>query len=301
MVSDNKNEKLDLFGVPLTNFKSYSHAVDNIFERIRQSRKTFCVAINPEKIYRSQTDSELMALINSGDFHICDGVGAAVASKILLGRKISRITGVMLFIHLIARAEKEGSKVFLLGASPESNEGACRKLKEMHPALKIVGRQDGYFDNDNKVIRQINNSIADMLFVAMGSPRQEKWIAQHRDMINAPYCMGVGGTFDIVSGRVKWAPAIFRKTGTEFLYRLIKDPKRWKRQLVLPKFAFIVLKARIARLFKRKGAATKSVSNQAATIQISKPKNIDYTAQQTKIIDYDSHKNSREGMRLENH
>lgn len=251
MVSDNKNKNLDLFGVPLTNLKSYSHAVDNIVERIRQSRKTFCIAINPEKIYRSQNDAELMALINSANFHICDGVGAAVAAKILLAKKISRITGVMLFIYLMARAEQEGLKVFLLGASPESNEGACRKLKEMHPGLKVVGRQDGYFDNDSEVIRQINDSRADMLFVAMGSPRQEEWIAQHRDAIDAPYCMGVGGTFDVVSGRVKWAPAIFRKTGTEFLYRLIKEPKRWKRQLVLPKFAFIVLKARVARLFKR--------------------------------------------------
>jgi hypothetical protein len=113
----------------------------------------------------------------------------------------------------------------------------------MHPGLDIAGRQDGYFDNDDDVIRHINDSGADMLFVAMGSPRQEKWINKHRDRIYAPYCMGVGGTLDVVNGNVKWAPKFFRKTGTEFLYRLISQPKRIKRQKVLPKFMFLVFKA----------------------------------------------------------
>ena len=289
-----------ILGVPVSLLESYGFAVDYISNRTNERKKTFCIAINPIKIYKAQTDGELKSLLDSADLHICDGVGAVIAAKILLGKKIARITGVLLFIHLMARAEQEGSKVFLLGASPESNEGACRKLKEMHPALKIVGRQDGYFDNDSEVIRQINDSRADMLFVAMGSPQQEKWISQHRDAIKALYCMGVGGTFDIVSGRVKWAPVIFRETGTEFLYRLIKEPKRWKRQLILPKFAFIVLKARVASLFKSKWAAPKPVSNRAATVQISKPKNIGYTAQQIKTIDYDS-KKSREGKKIKNH
>ena len=150
-----------------------------------------------------------------------------------------------LFYQLMARAEQAGLKVFLLGASPESNDGAYEKLKNMHPNLQIVGRQDGYFKDDQQVVKQINDSGADMLFVAMGTPSQEKWIAKYRAAINAPYCMGVGGTLDVVSGRVKWAPKVFRMTGTEFLYRLISEPKRWKRQLVLPKFALMVLKARI--------------------------------------------------------
>ena len=245
-MSDSKQlQSLDIFGIPVTQLESYRHAEDMIVQRIRDQQKTFCVAINPEKIYRSQKDKNLMALINSANFHICDGVGVVAAARILHRKKIGRVTGVQLFLNLMARAEKEGLKVFLLGASPESNEGACQKLKEMHPGLKVVGRQDGYFKDDQQVVKQINDSGADMLFVALGTPRQEKWIALHRDAINAPYCMGVGGTFDIVSGRVEWAPKFFRKTGTEFLYRLICEPKRIKRQMVLPKFAFLVLKARL--------------------------------------------------------
>jgi len=246
---------VSVLDVELSLLKSYDHTVDYISNRIKEQKKTFCIAINPIKIYAAQTDGKLKSLLNSADIHICDGVGAAVAAQILHGKKVARVTGVQLFLNLIARAEQKGLKVFLLGAKPEANEGAYQKLKEKHPDLQIVGRQDGYFENDMEVVEKINASNADMLFVAMGSPRQEKWINKHRQQINAPYCMGVGGAFDVVSGRVKWAPAIFRKTGTEFLYRLIKEPKRLKSQLILPKFAFIVLKARVARLFKRKGAA----------------------------------------------
>jgi N-acetylglucosaminyldiphosphoundecaprenol N-acetyl-beta-D-mannosaminyltransferase len=242
-MSDSKQlNSLNVFGIPITQLHSYRHAEDVIVQRIRNKQKTFCVAINPEKIYRSQVDEELRKLINSADFHICDGIGAAVAARILHRKKIGRVTGVQLFLNLMARAEKEGLKVFLLGASPQSNDVAFTRLKEMHPGLDIVGRQDGYFDNDDDVIQHINDSEADMLFVAMGSPRQEKWVNEHRGRINAPYCMGVGGTLDVVSGNVKWAPKLFRKTGTEFLYRLISEPKRIKRQIVLPKFMFLVFK-----------------------------------------------------------
>lgn len=240
-----KQEKLDIFGVPVTVLDSYRDAEDSIVERVRCRQKTFCVAINPEKIYQAQTDSELMTLLNTADFHICDGIGAALAARILHQERIPRVTGVQLFFNLIARAEQEKLGVFLLGASPEANDGAYKKLKEMHPSLRIVGCQDGYFKDNRKVGEQINASKADMLFVAMGSPKQEKWISTYRDRIYTPFCMGVGGTFDVVSGNAKWAPKFFRKTGTEFLYRLICDPKRIKRQMVLPKFAFKVLTTKI--------------------------------------------------------
>ena len=82
-----------------------------------------------------------------------------------------------------------------------------------------------------KIVDDVNRSEADILFVTMGSPKQEQWIAENREAINASFCMGVGGTFDVVSGKVKWAPAICRKTGTEWLYRLLSEPKRWRRQL----------------------------------------------------------------------
>lgn len=248
---------LDIVGIPVSALESYAHAEDWIVHRVRQGQKTFCVAINPEKIHRAQTDGEFKELINAANFHICDGVGTAIATRLLHGAKIARITGVQLFLNLMSRAEKEGMRVFLLGADSASNEGACSKLEAIHPNLEIAGRQDGYFKDDMEVVQRINDSGADMLFVGMGSPTQESWIAKYRHAIRASLCMGVGGTFDVLSGKVKWAPSIFRKTGTEFLYRLLRDPKRWRRQLVLPQFAWSVLRTRFVTSTSRlRGTAT---------------------------------------------
>ncbi|NQZ57846.1 MAG: WecB/TagA/CpsF family glycosyltransferase, partial [Lentisphaeraceae bacterium] len=104
---------------------------------------------------------------------------------------------------------------------------------------KII--QPGGSKKDQEVIEQINKSGAQLHIVAMGSPKQEEWILKYRNQLNPVFCQGVGGTFDVASGRVKWAPVFFRKTGTEWLFRLISEPKRLKRQLVLPKFLFCVL------------------------------------------------------------
>ena len=124
--------------------------------------------------------------------------------------------------------------LFLLGASAESNRQAAAALVERYPALQIVGREDGYFQDSEAIVRKINASDAELLFVAMGSPKQELWIAQHRDAIEAPFCMGVGGTFDVAAGTARRAPIIFQKTGTEFLFQLVTRPgwslaTRWRR------------------------------------------------------------------------
>lgn len=238
-------ESLSIMGMSVTPFDSYSHAVRCISSRIERRQRTFCVAVNPEKAYHSFYDPALKVLLNSADIQLCDGIGIVYAARILLGKKLVRTTGAQLFFNLIRKASEDGLKVFLLGASPQSNELACSNLLKTYPRLKIAGHQDGFFEDDNAVIKEINESNADMLFVAMGSPRQEFWIAEHKDAITSPFCMAVGGTLDVISGHAKWPPKIFRKTGTEFLYRLIMEPRRWRRQLVLPKFALMILKERL--------------------------------------------------------
>ncbi len=109
-----------------------------------------------------------------------------------------------------------------------------------------MGQHHGYFKDDDSVIGKINSAQPHVLFVAMGSPKQEYWISRNRDRINATFFMGIGGALDTISGRTQWAPKLFRATGTEFLYRLIREPHRWRRQTVLPKFAIMALKARFA-------------------------------------------------------
>lgn len=234
-------ETLCVMGVPITCFRSYRHAVECIVARIKAGEKTFCLAIGPEKICFARADKSLLDVIRQADIHCCDGVGAALAARLLYGRIVPRVTGVQLFHELLAAAETEAMRVFLLGAKPRSNELAYGRLQEQYPSLQLVGRHDGYFDDDEPIIQQVNAANPDMLFVAMGSPKQEMWITKHRNAIAAPYCMGIGGTLDVVSGETKWAPRFVRRTGTEFLYRLIKEPQRWRRYGIVPEFACRVL------------------------------------------------------------
>ena len=237
---------VDIMGIPVVPFESYDQALECIEETIELSRKSFWVAINPIKIYHSWHKPELLNLLQQADAGVCDGVGVSIASKILHGRSIKRCTGCDLFFKILSLASRKKWGVFLLGASTESNAAARSELQKMYPNLKIVGWQDGYFEDSRTVIEQINSSKADLLFVAMGSPKQEHWIWRHRQAVNANFCMGVGGSFDIVSGGLRRAPKIFRMTGTEFLFRLIREPrKRWRIQKVLFPYFFRVIHKRL--------------------------------------------------------
>jgi N-acetylglucosaminyldiphosphoundecaprenol N-acetyl-beta-D-mannosaminyltransferase len=249
-----------ILGSRVTPFESYGQAVDFVEDRLSRGQKLFCVAINPEKVYRAAHNTELNRILGQADMGICDGVGIAIAAKLLYGESIPRCTGVDLFYQLVRKAAERRWKVFLLGATPETNEKACANLCRQYPTLQIVGRQHGYFESSSAVIDQINASEANIVFVAMGTPRQEFWIAENRAKIKADFLMGVGGTFDVVSGSVRRAPAIFRKTGTEFLYRLISNPGRWRRQIVLPLFAISVLKDRFRHRRNRAGTKTENLS-----------------------------------------
>jgi len=213
-------------------FETYDHVLQCIEETIESKRKSFWVALNPIKIYRAWHEPVLLNLLRQTDVNICDGVGVSIASRIFYGRSIKRITGCDLFFKLLSLASRKQWSVYLLGASAQSNGAARAELQKMYPQLRIVGWQNGYFKDSNNVIEQINASRADLLLVAMGSPKQEYWIWRHRQAIDAAFCMGVGGSFDIASGSVKRAPKIFRMTGTEFLFRLASEPRKrlsnWK-------------------------------------------------------------------------
>lgn len=182
---------LPLMSLQVTPFAGYDHACDCVGQLITSGRKAFSVAVNPEKIYQAANDPALAALINRAQMFICDGIGAAVAVRVLYGRAISRITGVGLFYALVERAAKTGWKIYLFGAAPEVNREAHDRLRRDYPGLKVVGRHDGYFDDSASIVADINRSGADILFVALGSPKQERWIADHQGGLDASFCMGV--------------------------------------------------------------------------------------------------------------
>ncbi len=225
---------LKIIGIPVVPFESYDQALHFIEEIIKKKCKSLWVAINPIKMYHAWQNPELLEILKQADVGICDGIGVSIASQILYGRRLVRCTGCDLFFRLLALANRKQWGIYLLGASSRSNAVVRERIQNMYPNLRIAGWQDGYFKNSYDVIKKINASRANLLFVALGSPKQEYWIWRHWHAINANVCMGVGGSFDIASGRLRRAPRIFRVTGTEFLYRLVREPlKRWPIQKVL--------------------------------------------------------------------
>jgi N-acetylglucosaminyldiphosphoundecaprenol N-acetyl-beta-D-mannosaminyltransferase len=215
---------------------NYDALTAKLLKRIDNREKAFIVAINPEKIIKAQEDPSLMKLLNSADFQIPDGIGVILASKFKGGQIRERVTGIDMMLKLCETAAKHQKKIFLYGGKPGRADEAKVKLEEMYPGIQIAGTLHGY-EKDQQIVREtINESQADIIFVAMGSPAQENWIVANKDMLHPSVYQGVGGSFDVISGKIERAPESFQKMGLEWLYRLMKEPWRIKRQAVLPLF-----------------------------------------------------------------
>ncbi|MGR6341114.1 WecB/TagA/CpsF family glycosyltransferase [Priestia megaterium] len=221
---------------------TYDELAVKLLQDIDKGRKSFIVAINPEKIMKAQEDRELKSLLNQATYQIPDGIGVILASKLKKGRIRERVTGIDMMLKLCKEATNNGKRIFLYGAKPGIADEAKAKLEEMFPGILIVGTLNGYEKNEEVIERTINDSGAEIVFVALGSPAQENWIIAHKEKLNPSVYQGVGGSFDVISGRLNRAPAVFQKFGLEWLYRLVKEPWRWKRQLELPRFLLRVLR-----------------------------------------------------------
>lgn len=221
---------------------NYDELINKLFKRIDNKEKSLVVAINPEKLMKAKEDQALKDLLNRAEFQIPDGIGVILASKLNKGNIKSRVTGIDMMDRIVREAARTGKSIFLYGAKPGVAESAAEALKFTYASLQIAGTQDGYEKDNEKVIQKINEAKPDILFVAMGSPRQEEWIEANRDKLHPSLYQGVGGSFDVLAGNVKRAPGFFQKTGLEWFYRLAKEPSRLKRQLVLPVFLIETLK-----------------------------------------------------------
>ncbi|OCS83293.1 WecB/TagA/CpsF family glycosyltransferase [Caryophanon tenue] len=226
------------------NTEDYDGLMVEVFDRIERKDKALVVAINPEKIMKAKEDPSLMALLNNAEIQIPDGIGVILASKLQKGQITARVTGVDMMLRLCEEGAKRGKPIFLYGGKPGVADKAKAKLEEMYPGIQIVGTQDGY-EKDNEVVRaRINAVKPDLLFVAMGSPRQENWINDNRDTLHPTIYQGVGGSFDVLAGTVKRAPEFWQKANLEWFYRLVKEPSRIGRQMALPKFLLEVMKSK---------------------------------------------------------
>lgn len=247
METDNFNiQRTTLLGTPV-DLVNMDSALQWVARQVMEGTYARTVlAVNPEKVIKAQEDSELQeALVHAG-LLIPDGIGVVVGlrrSRKRNDQPVSRVAGADLMVEICAQAARLGHRIFLYGAHPDVNSQAASVLRHRFPTLQIAGAVHGYLDEDQQsgLVEQINRSNADILFVALGSPKQEQWMREHCPALNVKVCQGIGGTLDVLAGRVPRAPALFIALHLEWLYRLLRQPRRLFRQTALPRFAFQLL------------------------------------------------------------
>lgn len=202
---------------------------------------------NSEIMMAAHRDPQLKEILNKGDMVIADGAGVVLASRILGTKLPEKVAGFDLVKNTFEYASRKSIRVFLFGSKPGIAETAAENIVKTFPGVKMVGCRNGYFstEEESSIIEQINSSNADILLVALGAPKQEKWIHKNINVLKPKVCIGVGGTIDVFSGQTKLAPDFFRKNSLEWLYRLCKEPKRFKRMLDLPRFILLVFYNRL--------------------------------------------------------
>ena len=221
---------------------------------IASGKPHIIVTADASAIVRAQSDTEFQDLVNSADLVTPDGSGVLKGAALLGTPLIERVSGVEIAREMCRMSADDGFSIYFLGAAPGVAELAAANLKDQYPGLNVAGTHDGYFDasEDAAVAAMVKASGAQALLVAMGIPRQEKFIRDNMDKLGVCVATGVGGSFDVFSGKVKRAPPWFQNHGLEWAYRLVKDPSKISKAATLPKFAALVLRERISIAKTRK-------------------------------------------------
>lgn len=242
------NEAVRILGLRVHKVAMHE-AVRRVGEMVGDDRAHQVVTLNAELAMLAQSDPELVDIINRADLVVPDGAGVVWAARVLESPLPERVAGFDLMLELIVCAEHEGWPVFLLGAAPGVAGEAASRIRAKLPRLRVAGTHRGYFaeEDDPAIVEKINASGARLVFVAMGAPRQDRWIARNKAGLRPSVCIGVGGSFDVLAGRASRAPRWVGNAGLEWLYRLVRQPKRLMRMMALPKFAFKVLVSRHTR------------------------------------------------------
>lgn len=238
-------DKVNVLGVNFDN-KTFNQFQNAFVERINNHQSTFVVTANPEIVMAANENPVFMKILQEdADYITADGIGIVKAAKMLKTPLPERVTGYDLFTWLMSLANERGLKVFLIGAKPAVIHQVQAKVAKEYSNINLVGAEDGYFKEDlDMVARRIQRTEPDLVFAALGYPKQEKLLAILRRNEVPALMMGVGGSFDVFAGVVKRAPDAFQKSHLEWFYRLVTNPTRFKRMLVLPQFAIRVLQSK---------------------------------------------------------
>lgn len=236
-------DKVNILGVYVDTV-TIKQAADRIMRFFEEDKLHKVYTPNSEILMVAHKDEDFKALLNDAELLTADGIGVVYAAK-MLGRPISeRAAGYDIACDVLERIKGTSHSVFLFGGKPGVAETAKEKLEEKYPGLKIAGMRNGYFkpEEEPEIVSEINASGADLLFVCLGAPKQEQWLARNAaGLKGVRVAMGIGGSLDVFAGTVLRAPDWYCRHGLEWFYRLKKEPWRAKRMLALPKFALTVM------------------------------------------------------------
>lgn len=222
-------------------------ATDRIVDFARQGSGAQVVTLGTEMVVYAQRDESFRGVVNAAALSLCDTVGLLTVARRRGATLRSRVTGVELVERLCERAASEGIPVYFLGGAEGVAADAAAILEARFPGLVVAGTRNGYFmsEDEPQIASAIRASGAKLLFVGLGSPRQEFWLARNLAATGCGAGIGVGGSLDVLSGRVERAPIAWQRAGLEWLYRLLREPRRLRRQLALPYFVWLVALERL--------------------------------------------------------
>lgn len=226
---------------------TYDDLIDLLDAFVASGRPHQIVTLNTEMVVAAHKEATFAEVLNSADLNVADGVGVMLAARLLGHPLRERVTGSDGIYRLAAHCAQQGYRPFLLGAAPGVAEVAAERLVAANPELAVAGVYAGspLPEEEDAIIERVRAAEPDLLLVAYGVPAEERWIARHRRRLGVPVMIGVGGTFDFVAGVTRRAPKWMRRWGLEWLYRLFQEPRRWRRQLALPKFLALVAKQKL--------------------------------------------------------
>lgn len=234
-----ENEYIDISGVSFINIEKDNFLNSILIPRIEENKKTFIVTANPEIVDLTTRDTDYEEAVKRSDYRVADGVGILLAARMKKAHIKERIAGFDLLVDLLNYGNKHHLSVYLLGAEEAVNKKTSNHIRVNYPNIKIAGRHHGFFDmKDDRIAMSIKETNPDLIFVALGVPRQELWIHHNLNAFDKGIFMGVGGSFDVLAGTVKRAPNIWIKMNLEWLYRMVKQPERIARNLQILKFMF---------------------------------------------------------------
>lgn len=234
---------------------SLQETIDIASDAMRKRRRVRHVAMNVAKLVKMRSDSTLRSDVLKSDIIGIDGTGIVLGAR-LQGIPVSeRVAGVDLMEKLLECCAKEGFRPYFLGAREDVLQRAMLVARERYPGLEFAGARNGYFsrDEEDAIVAQINAAWADCLFLGMPTPHKERFLAEHADSLNTPFLMGVGGSFDVLAGKVTRAPEAMQKLGLEWLHRLLQEPKRmaWRYLSTNTVFAVLLFEAILGRYSRR--------------------------------------------------